>query len=433
MVRKRIAILIFAAMALALAACEVDGTPTAVSDVSSPGSDVVEPGTVAGVSDDSSPGGDAVESGTVAVAAPDEDQETNFRFLISDERNAIGDFANLWVEIYSIGLEHEGGGWQTLDIEEANNKVDLVQLQGDNAQEILQAQIPVGSYSKVFIEVGEVTGTLLSATSTTTSTVTSTIISIKLPSSKLQINKPFEVLEDSVTSFVYDITVIAAGNEKGGIKYILKPVIGESGADKSFNVVKGKPDGVGKDGDDDDDGPSAHGKPEGVGQGGDDDDDDSAQGKPDGVGKDGDDDDDGDSAQGKPDGVGQGGDDDDGDSAKGKPDGVGKSDDDDGPSAQGKPDDVDDEGADTESSDVENSELTLQLEGDPLPGATSILSVTDSEGSPVPDATVTVNDEEAGQTDAQGELSISIPSDSEELEIVAILGDAGGELEVTLQ
>ena len=409
MVRKRIAILIFAAMALALTACEVDGTPAAVSG-------------------DSSPGGDAVEPGTAAVAAPDEDQETNFRFLISDEQNAIGDFAYLWIEIESIGLEFQDGGWQELDIEEANNKVDLVQLQGDNAQEILQAQIPVGSYSKVFIEVGGVTGTLLSATSTTTSTVTSTII--KLPSSKLQINKPFEVLEDSVTSFVYDITVIAAGNEKGGIKYILKPVISESGADKAFNLVKGKPDGVGEGGD----GPSAQGKPDGVGKGGDDDDGPSAQGKPDGVGQGGDDDDD-DSAQGKPDGVGKDGDDDDdGPSAQGKPDGVGKDgDDDDGPSAQGKPDDVDDEGHDTESSDVESSELTLQLEGDPLPGTTSILSVTDGEGSPVPDATVTVNDEEAGQTDAQGELSISIPSDSEELEIVAILGDAEGELEVTLQ
>ena len=128
MVRKRIAILIFAAMALALAACEVDGTPAAVpgdsstgsdavesgtlagvSDDSSLGSDAVEPGTVAGVSDDSFPGGDAVDSGTVVVAVLDEDQETNFRFLISDEQNAIGDFANLWAEIEAIGLQSQAG------------------------------------------------------------------------------------------------------------------------------------------------------------------------------------------------------------------------------------------------------------------------------------------------------------------------------------
>ncbi len=410
MVRKRIAILIFAAMALALTACEVDGTPAAVSgdsstgsdavesgtlagvsDDSSLGSDAVEPGTVAGVSDDSFPGGDAVDSGTVVVAVLDEDQETNFRFLISDEQNAIGDFANLWVEIEAIGLQSQDGSWQELVVDETSDKVDLVQLQGDNAQEILQAQIPAGSYSKVFIEVGEVTGTLLSVTSTTTSTVTSTIISIKLPSSKLRINKPFEVLEDSVTSFVYDITVIAAGNEKSGIKYILKPVIGESGADQSFNLVKGKPDGVGKGGGDGD-GPSA---------------------------------------KGKLDGVGKGGDDDGGDSAKGKPDGVGKSGGDDGHSAQGTTDDIDE--SDDVHVEVGDSELSLRLEGDPQPGALSILVVTDADGGPATDATVTVNGEPAGSTDANGQLGIRIPSDSEELEIVAILGQVGGELEVALQ
>ena len=50
-----------------------------------------------------------------------------------------------------------------------------------------------------------------------------------------------------------------------------------------------------------------------------------------------------------------------------------------------------------------------------------------------PDATVTVNGEPAGSTNVDGLLRIGIPSDSEELEIVAILGDADGELEVKIQ
>jgi hypothetical protein len=37
---------------------------------------------------------------------------------------------------------------------------------------------------------------------------------------------------------VFDISVVAAGNEKSGIKYILKPVVGESGPNKSFNVKR---------------------------------------------------------------------------------------------------------------------------------------------------------------------------------------------------
>jgi thioredoxin reductase len=38
---------------------------------------------------------------------------------------------------------------------------------------------------------------------------------------------PFEVTTDTVTSFTFDITVVATGNNG---KYILKPQIGESGA-----------------------------------------------------------------------------------------------------------------------------------------------------------------------------------------------------------
>ena len=62
-------------------------------------------------------------------------------------------------------------------------------------------------------------------------------VTLKLPSSKLHIVKPFVIVGGSpAVDFVFDIAVVAAGNEKSpqGIKYLLLPVIGKSGADQPF-------------------------------------------------------------------------------------------------------------------------------------------------------------------------------------------------------
>ena len=53
---------------------------------------------------------------------------------------------------------------------------------------------------------------------------------VKLPSHKLHISKSFQVTADTVTSFTYDLTVVAAGSPQSGIKYILKPQVDQSGA-----------------------------------------------------------------------------------------------------------------------------------------------------------------------------------------------------------
>ncbi len=82
----------------------------------------------------------------------------------------------------------------------------------------------------MFIYVDEVTGELVD---------TGEFITVKLPSNKLHLSVPFEVTESYVTSFVYDITVIAAGNSKAGrVKYILKPQILESGSEVRFDEVE---------------------------------------------------------------------------------------------------------------------------------------------------------------------------------------------------
>lgn len=169
--------------------------------------------------------------------APSE-EKVNFRFLISDDVNAIEDFEHLYVTISSIGVQEggESGKWHVLDpLNDPDGDgapgIDLRPLEGENALSIWSGNITAGKYTKAFIYVSKVEGILK----------TGETANVKLPSEKLQISKPFEVTDDSVANFVYDIMVVEAG--KSG-KYILKPQIAQSGADQKFKEVtpKGKPE-----------------------------------------------------------------------------------------------------------------------------------------------------------------------------------------------
>ena len=160
------------------------------------------------------------------------ESDANFRFLISDDVNEIDNFSSVIVTVSKIGFQQggESGGWQefTPDITE----VDLKPLSGDNALEIWSGNLSAGTYSKVFIYVTEVNGTLIPE-------LGGERADIKLPSNKLQISKPFTISENETTSFVYDITVIKAGQSG---QYILQPQISESGADKEFNKMNREDD-----------------------------------------------------------------------------------------------------------------------------------------------------------------------------------------------
>jgi hypothetical protein len=153
---------------------------------------------------------------------PQPSPEGNFVFLISDDVNAIGDFASLELTISSIGLLPDGSeSW--IEFEPEVNIVDLTPLQGTESQQIWRGNITTGKYQKVFIYITDVTGVLkdeLGAGS----------VEVKLPSGKLHLSIPFEVSADTVTRFTYDLTVIATGSSHNGAKYILRPVVGESGA-----------------------------------------------------------------------------------------------------------------------------------------------------------------------------------------------------------
>jgi hypothetical protein len=151
---------------------------------------------------------------------PNPDPEGNFVLLISDEVNAIEDFENLNVSITKVGLLLSGDSAEWVEFEPETTVVDLTTVKGDKTQQIWRGNIPEGEYAKIIIHVDYVKG-VLKATGET--------VEVKLPSNKLQISKPFQITSGTVTSFTYDLTVISTGNQPSGIKYILKPQIGESG------------------------------------------------------------------------------------------------------------------------------------------------------------------------------------------------------------
>lgn len=163
--------------------------------------------------------------------SPIPDPAGNFVFLISDEVNAIDDFKSLNVTISRVGLLPTGDSDDWVEFEPETNDVDLTLVPGDKTQEIWRGNIPTGRYGRVFVYVIDVRGVLKENGET---------VEIKLPSQKLHISKTFQVTADTVTSFTYDLTVLATGNAQSGIKYILQPQADQSGADSKPKENKGK-------------------------------------------------------------------------------------------------------------------------------------------------------------------------------------------------
>lgn len=161
-------------------------------------------------------------TGTDGPAASVDGGQVNF--YVSDERNAISDFRHLNVTITKVGFQRggESGTWVEKSVD--NVTVDLTELQGENATLVDSYDLPNGTYTKVFLYVGETSGTLATGEET----------NVKLPSEKLQLTKPFVVDNGSEVDFVFDVTVMEAGNSG---KYVLKPVVGESGTDVPIEEV----------------------------------------------------------------------------------------------------------------------------------------------------------------------------------------------------
>ena len=172
-----------------------------------------------------------------AVDVVNPDPEGNFVLLISDDVNAIEDFESLLVSITRVEILPSGDSGERIQFTPETIIVDLTQVKGEATQEIWRGSIPEGEYAKVVLYVDSVEGVLKEAKILEG---TGPNVEVKLPSDKLQVSIPFQIMADTVTSFTFDVTVVSAGNEQSGIKYILKPQIGESGADTKPANSRGK-------------------------------------------------------------------------------------------------------------------------------------------------------------------------------------------------
>ncbi len=136
----------------------------------------------------------------IPTPTPPAGEEANFRFLISDDVNAIEDFKHVYVTISKIGVHSAGesGNWTefTPDVTEVN----LKPLVGENALEIWSGNLTPGEYNKVFIYVSDVNGSLIEA-------LGGEEANVKLPSNKLQISKPFVISE--ATPVIHNIGWVA--------------------------------------------------------------------------------------------------------------------------------------------------------------------------------------------------------------------------------
>jgi len=337
----------------------------------------------------SGPGADTPETGETIDNADDPDEAAStgtVRFYVSDERNAIGDFEHLNVTITGVGFQaagdtdgddeetpenetatptatndtdapgdnetempdenetdvpedDESGEWIEYEVEDRT--VDLTRLQGDNATLLSEFDVPTGNYTKVFVHVDGINATLENGESA----------NVKLPSEKLQLTQGFTVEANGSVDFVFDITVHKAGNSG---KYILTPVISESGIDVPIEDV------------------------------GDDRNEDAKE-------------------------------------------------------ERDEEDEESDEGTEDESDNAENAErdeandaLNATFVGPVEPGGEATIRAS-ANGAPVANATVAVDGETVGMTDATGQLSFAVPEDAEELEVEIESGDAEAELETEFE
>lgn len=118
--------------------------------------------------------------------------------------------------------EQDGDGeWVTHDVNDTT--VDLTELQGANATKLDVLEVAPGTYDKVFIYVGEIDATLKNGEQ----------VRVKLPSERLHVNKQLTVGDGDATDFVFDVSVFKAG--KSG-KYILKPVVSQTGTGDEVEI-----------------------------------------------------------------------------------------------------------------------------------------------------------------------------------------------------
>jgi len=140
----------------------------------------------------------------------------NFVFLISDKPGDINDFENFDITITQVRLQPAGSKeWLTLTPE--TQTVDLTQVQGEQFQEMWRGHVPAGQYSRLRVYVSESKGNLKSTGET---------IDVRMPGNVAYLPVPFEVANNRVTIYTFDITVVGVGDDG---TYVLKLQVGDSG------------------------------------------------------------------------------------------------------------------------------------------------------------------------------------------------------------
>jgi len=146
-------------------------------------------------------------------------------FYVSDQQHAMDDFEHLNVTVTEVAYRPAGEDNSSLVTRDVDDvRVDLTQLKGENATLVGNTTVPAGNYTGVFVRVTNASGVLESGDR----------VDVKVPSDKLHVNSQFEIGDGESVSFVYDITVVKAG---GSGKYVIQPVVGESGTNVPIQPV----------------------------------------------------------------------------------------------------------------------------------------------------------------------------------------------------
>ena len=170
-----------------------------------------------------------------------------FRLLISDQPAAIDEFESLDVTLSAArvfrtdegeditsaavtpdetetetpeptpdetaaGTAEGRDGYVELDLDDVT--VDLTEVVGDRAVSVLEGELEEGRYSGIELRVAAAEGVVDGET-----------VEVNVPSNRLRVVRPFEVVTDEELSFVFDINVV----QRGQNGYNLLPVIGKSG------------------------------------------------------------------------------------------------------------------------------------------------------------------------------------------------------------
>ncbi|MFC1998526.1 DUF4382 domain-containing protein [Chloroflexota bacterium] len=134
--------------------------------------------------------------------------ENNFALMISDDPTIVNMFESVEITINEFSLNHATEGWKELIPE--TTTIDLTQIKGDLAQKIWEGTLPAGSYTAVRVNIAEVDAVFMIPGGGTLDINITTEI-------ELVLELTFDITEEDLTNFVYDITVLNQSGTLGTV------------------------------------------------------------------------------------------------------------------------------------------------------------------------------------------------------------------------